>query len=276
MFFKRRLLLLLFLLGSFLFLLHSSWKDSWPVAGYIDRFLVRVYQPVASGLSSVSSFFKKGVSGYFFLVGVSKENSLLKEQLAALDQKILFLNEELKRIHQSQDTDRLTSSLGDFIAADVISFDPLALSKTIWISAGYDKGVKVNQPVVASLGLVGRVVKVFPQTAQVLLLIDSRFSVDVLDENTRVKALVSGLGDTVELKRYPFLSQMEYLNLGDEIHPGDLLMTSGLSPIYPKGIPVGTVMDIKKGDNDLFQTALVLPKVDMGKLEQVRVLKTPQ
>lgn len=240
---------------------------------YLDRGLVFVYTPIQKTMDKLTGFVSDTWSRYINLVGVKRENKRLREQLELQDLYILSLKERLK-IHDRENlTKQKVQRRGwEGIPARVIAFDPYARSHTLWISAGSEQGVELDLPVITLEGLVGRVVKVFDQSSQVLLLVDSRFSVDVIDESTRVRALVVGSGRGAEVKRYPYLTHLEFLKLGDAIREGDLLITSGFSDLYPKGIPVGNVIRIQKDEGDLFQTSLVLPVVDFTKLDQAMVL----
>ncbi len=277
MFFKRRLFLLVVLVLLFILLLYLRENQSWgqhSPFSVVHRLLSSVYTPVHEGIDLIKDFFSDTWSGYLALVGVQAENKILKEELAKKKLLVISLKERLKFAEGKKDLQEEIELHGwQGVTCNVIAFDPFALSKTVWISCGANEGVRIDQPVMTLEGLAGRIVTVGPDSSQVLLLIDSRFAVDVIDEESRVRVLAVGLGDTVHLKRYPYLSQLEYLNLGAEIHPGDLLITSGLSPLYPAGIPVGNVIDVEKGEEEVFQRAAILPLVDFTKLEQVMVIK---
>lgn len=277
MFFKRRLVLLVILILLFVVLLYlrqnRSFGQSAPF-GFVHRLLSSVYTPLHEGIDLIKDFFADTWSGYVALVGVQLENTQLKEDLAFKNLLIVSLKERLKFAEGKKDLEEEIELLGwQGVTCDVIASDPFALSKTVWISCGANQGIRIDQPVMAREGLAGRIVKVMPASAQVLLLIDSRFAVDVIDERTRVRALAVGLGENINLQRYPHLTHLEYLNLGAEIQAGDLLITSGLSPLYPPGIPVGNVMDGKATEEEVFQIAAVLPLVDFTKLEQVMVIQ---
>lgn len=284
--FKRRVVLVGVLVVLFIFLINLSTGNfffSFPRFSLVDRVVVNLFQPLQGGIRKATISLGRLWTNYVGLVGLKKEFDQIKDELAYEKLVNLSLKERLRTLQEVNKFGSVTLDLpASFdqlatVKARVISFDPMAISKTLWISAGEKNGVKVDQPVMGLEGLVGRIVRVFPTKALVLLLIDSRFAVDVIDESTRIRAMVVGLGGDVELKRYPFLTHLEYLNLGDEINPGDLLLTSGLSDLYPKGLPVGNVIQVEKGEGTLgsktlFQTAVVLPSVDFTKLEEVMII----
>ena len=272
---KRRaaLALLLILLFIVLLNLRQGQPKEFSAVRFIDRIIVSLYTPSQGIIDGVVDFVENGWSSYFALLGVKKENRLLKEEIRLRELQILSLRERLR----SQDREDHLSLQADLfgwkrVLARVIGYDPYARSQTMWLSAGSKQGVKVDHPVLTLEGLAGRIVRGVSENSQVLLLVDPTFAVDVIDEATRVRALVVGSGKGAELKRYPFLTHLEFLNLGDEIHRGDLLMTSGFGELYPSGIPVGNIIDVERKENDLFWSSAVLPVVDFSKLEQVMIL----
>ncbi|MBI4412068.1 MAG: rod shape-determining protein MreC [Deltaproteobacteria bacterium] len=272
---KRRagLAVLLILLFIILLNLRQDGSRKFPPVHFIDRIIVSLYTPVQGIIDNTVDFIGNGWSGYFALVGVKKENQRLKDEIGLRELELLSLKERLRAQDREDYLAQKAGILGwEGVSARVIGYDPYAQSQTIWLSVGSSRGVAMDQPVLTVEGLVGRIVKVFPTSSQVLLLVDPHFSVDVIDEATRVRALVVGSGRGTELKRYPFLTHLEFLSLGDEIRKGDLLITSGFGEIYPAGIPVGKIIDVEQKENALFKSSGVLPLADFGKLEQVMIL----
>lgn len=264
------LILLLFVLIQ---LRQDKFPFSLPEGSFVDGIFVSVVTPVQEVIDLFSDYIGDTWSAYFSLVGVKRENKKLKEELALKNLYLLSLKERLKLKERTEYLKQKVHLLGwEGVTARVIGYDPYARSQTLWISVGSSQGVQIDQPVITLEGLVGRIVKVFKNDSQVLLLVDSRFSVDVIDEATRVRALVVGSDRQAELKRYPYLTHLEFLKLGDAVNEGDLLITSGFSDLYPPSIPVGNVIKIAKKEDELFQTSVVLPLVDFSTLEQVIVI----
>lgn len=273
---KRRFVLAIFLVVLLVALLHLQQKrphlDS-PRTSFVDKALVYVYSPIQVVWFRVKTMVKNSWKEYFMLVDLRKKNRFLEEEIQRQSLLIHSLKARLRMMQEEVSTRKQLSGIGfDGISAKVIGYDPYARSQTIWLSVGSEEGAQVDQPVISTKGLVGRLIKVFPQTSQALLMIDPHFAVDVIDESTRVRALVAGTGTEVELKRYPLLSHVEFLNLGDELRPGDLLITSGLGGLYPSGIPVGNLVEFKKDEEPPMVSSPVLPAVDFSKLEQVMIL----
>ncbi len=275
-FLRRRLLFFTLLIFLFVILVYRERhhaNSSSVETSFFDKGILFIYHPINRWMSRVEHFFNDGWHHYFELVGVTKENENLQKELSEKELKLLFLQEQLRSCIVENKLELKGDGLGlKGVNASIIAFDPYAISKTAWISAGSRDGIKANQPVMTEEGLVGRILKVGETSAQILLLNDTRFAVDVVDVTTRVRALVVGFNNRTNLKRYPILTRLEYLNLGDEIHEGDLLVTSGLGSLYPKGIPVGNIATVKTDKDSLFQSAAVIPSVDFSKVDLVFVV----
>jgi rod shape-determining protein MreC len=159
------------------------------------------------------------------------------------------------------------------ITAPVIARDPSGVLKTIVIGAGTDQGLRVDQVVLAEQGVVGRVSEAGSNYAKVLLVTDSSSSVSALVQTSRASGIVRGqYGDTLV---------MEWILQSDPVKPGDIVVTAGLGignelrSLYPKGLVIGTVVDVTKAEVSAYQRAVVAPAVDLRKLENVLVISDP-
>jgi len=148
------------------------------------------------------------------------------------------------------------------VAAEVIAASIGAGSDAIFIDKGRDAGLVPDLPVITPEGVVGKVIAVFPFTSQVLLLTDTDSGVAVLLEHSRIQGVVKGAGRN--------LCQLHYVMNEEEVPVGEAVVTSGLDRIYPKGLPVGTVIQIAEGN--IYKTILVKPSVALNRLEHVLVL----
>ena len=156
------------------------------------------------------------------------------------------------------------------ITAPVIARDPSGVLKSIVIGAGTDQGVRVDEVVLSEQGVVGRVSEVGSNYAKVLLVTDSASSVSALVQTNRASGIVRGqYGDTLV---------MEWILQSDPVKPGDVIVTAGLGlgtelrSLYPKGLVIGTVVDVTKAEVSAYQRAVVAPAVDLRKLENVLVI----
>ena len=156
------------------------------------------------------------------------------------------------------------------ITAPVIARDPSGVLKTIVIGAGTDQGVRVDQVVLSEQGVVGRVGEAGSNYAKIILVTDSSSSVSALVQTSRASGIVRGqYGDTLV---------MEWILQSDPVKRGDVIVTAGLGlgnelrSLYPKGLVIGTVVDVTKAEVSAYQRAVVAPAVDLRKLENVLVI----
>ncbi|MFM8551002.1 MAG: rod shape-determining protein MreC, partial [Nitrospiraceae bacterium] len=132
------------------------------------------------------------------------------------------------------------------------------------LDKGARDGVKIEMGVMATDGAVGRVVKVTPYTAMVLLISDPNNAVTGLIQRTRDEGIVEGTADG--------RARMKYIPLLATLQGGDVVVTSGLAGGFPRGIPLGTITKVDKSEGELFQSAEIVPDVDLRKLEEVLVI----
>ncbi len=154
------------------------------------------------------------------------------------------------------------------VVGQVIGSDPNNFLYTLFIDVGANDGVAKDMPVVTHRGLVGRIIQVGPNSAQVLLIIDPASSVNALMQNSRVQGIINGnLGGTLMMERIP---------QGKTVSPGDLVLTSGLGGEFPDKLVIGQITEVFQRDLDLFQTARVRSTVDFGDLNTVLVITSFQ
>ncbi len=202
---------------------------------------------------------------YVSLVGLVEENKKLTKTISELEAELLFYKEGYSETQRLRKLLALKESLGySFIAARVIAREQGALSKTIIIDKGSFDGLKSGMPVIAPPGLVGRVVHVSWNVAKVLLIIDENSNVDVLLDRTRVQGIFSGAG----LRG----GKLKYIIKNQDVVSSDIVISSGMGGVFPKGLFVGQVRDVEKPDTELFLNISVTPYIDFSKLEEVLVL----
>lgn len=151
-----------------------------------------------------------------------------------------------------------------FLPARIIAWDPVSVVRSITIDRGRQDGIRTGMVVVTPLGLVGRVQRVTPGTAVVLLITDAGSSVSALVEGSRARGLVEG-------QREPVLI-MRYIERDREVKSGDIVITSTLGGSFPEGLPIGQIVDVTGNDTSKFKEARLLPVVDFNRLEDVLVL----
>ena len=120
-------------------------------------------------------------------------------------------------------------------------------------------------PVVNALGVVGRVVSVSEDYAKVLLIIDQNSALDCLLQRTRARGMVKGISAEI--------CRLDYVVKSVDVAIGDMVVTSGLGGVFPKGLPVGKVIGVKDVSGSLFKQIDLQPLVDFAKLEEVLIIQ---
>jgi rod shape-determining protein MreC len=139
------------------------------------------------------------------------------------------------------------------------------------LNVGLKDGIKVDMPVVTGDGLVGRVVDCGSNFCRVMAIIDSASGVDAIVERTRDNGTVTGTVSTGDETKLLTLSN---LPLDAELVPGDTVITSGLSGVFPKGIPIGEVTEVSSSSDGMSNEAVITPWVDFEHIEEVLVITT--
>jgi rod shape-determining protein MreC len=152
------------------------------------------------------------------------------------------------------------------ISARVIGASAGTASRTIEIDRGERDGIRRNFAVITPDGAVGKVIETFNDTAQVLLLTDKEGGAGAMILGTRTQSPVGGNGE-------PYLL-MKYVANDDTVNIGEQVVTSGMDKIFPRDIPVGTVMEVKAGNP--FKQIRVKPAAHLDRLEEVIVLLTQE
>jgi rod shape-determining protein MreC len=191
------------------------------------------------------------------------------DRLRSLDVQVKRLETENEDLRQLLEM-RRRSSIGNLVSAQVIARDPLALIQALVIDRGTNDGLVANMPVITYQGVAGRVIEVSPTTAKVLLVADvnSAVSVDVDGADSHTSGVVRGTGDGRLL--------LQYVPREDALHLGDPVTTSGIGGIFPPGLLVGTVDQVRSADVGVFQEALVQPAVRLKDMERIYVVLTRQ
>ena len=233
-----------------------------------SRVIVSLFSPFQKIVSGSIGFAEGVWRNYFELVSVSRENDQLRKQLNIVENKLIdakeieLANNRLRNLLNFQKSTNL-----NMLASEVIAKDPSAMFKTVMIDKGATSGLTVGLPVVLPEGIVGQVIEVAKNYAKVLLVTDSNSSVDVLVQRTRARGVVKGstFGDC----------RLVYVLRKHEVNKEDILISSGLDGVYPKGLRLGYVRDVYKKSSGIFQEVAVRPYVDFEKIEEVLVLLNP-
>lgn len=208
------------------------------------------------------------VDRYVWLVGLREENDRLRAHV----QRLTLANAGLRE--EAAQSGRLRGLLGfapprgwSRVGARVVSHEmgPMGVLETITIDRGSRHGLAEDQPVLVPGGVVGSVLKPGLSGGVVMLITDPNSRVAVLGDASRTTGVLAGRGPGT-------LLTVEYVPLNAPLAEGELLVTSGLGSIFPKGIPAARVVSITRDDTSLFQRVLAEPLVPLRDLEEVLVL----
>jgi rod shape-determining protein MreC len=231
-----------------------------------ERTVMTIFSPVPKGVNWIGGTASDMYHGYLDMRRAVNENVELRRKVASLTGENL-------RLRQSEgDMRRLRSLLGyseqfsvETTMAQTIMIDTSSRFKSIIIDRGSRDGVEVNDAIVNANGLLGRVVLTTNDMAKVQLLTDANSAIGTLLERTRRQGVVRGNGTaTLDLLDIPSLA---------DVSVGDQVLTAGIDGIYPKGIPLGTVVKAEPGSS-LFKTITVKPAVEFGTIEEVIIIHT--
>lgn len=199
---------------------------------------------------------------------VHQQNQMLRSEVEQLRMQNVKANE------YAAENIRLRELLGytqsatqfDFVTASVIGRETATWTRMIVINRGTQHGVQKNMAVVTARGLVGTVTEAGPVSSKVQLILDPRAAAGTLVQRSRVVGVVKGTPDDAMHPR------MVNVPRGQDMAVGDIVVTSGLGGIYPKGIMVGTVSAVKNDGGGLLHYAEIEPAVDFQRLEDVAVI----
>ncbi len=203
---------------------------------------------------------------------VRSENMVLRAEAERLRVQALQVeetrseNDRLRRLLALRERLPLTTLSGEVVGRDAGGW-----VRALTVNLGRNTGVARQVPVIVPEGLVGRVVQVRAGTSVVQLLNDPASTVGAVVQRTRTPGLVEGdPGGEVRLK---FMARD-----GANVAAGDLVVTSGLGNLFPKGVPIGRVVKIEDKGSALFHFAVLTPAVDFARVEEVLLLtgQTPQ
>jgi rod shape-determining protein MreC len=236
----------------------------------LDRLLVAVSAPIQKALVWAVDGLGRLWSGYVFLVGVEDENERLRRERLQMD----LLRAERDQLAMENQRLRLLVDLRSDLespsvrGARVIAFGSSPAARSVRLDVGAADGVRTGDAVVCAEGLVGRIGRVEAHVADVQLVSDARFVLDVIIGAQRSRALLKGQGEDDRCV-------LEYVRRTDPVTVGDEVISSGLTEGVPAGLKVGTLHHLSTPSVGLFRAAEMAPAVDFGRLEEVLVLLRP-
>jgi len=249
----------------------SHQVDGGSGVSLLQRGVLGVLSPLQRGVAAMASAASELWRGWAFHRETYAENRRLRERLRELETQLQL------RSYRAQEAVRLRELLElqqsvplDTLAAQVVGRDGVPWFRTLTLDKGERDGVRLDAAVISATGVVGRVFAVGPRAARVQVLLDRDSGAAAIVERSRVSGVVSGQVSATDLGGEDLA--LKYVPERADVVVGDVVVTSGLDRIFPKGLVIGRVRFV--GDvTGLFRDVRVEPSARFSRLEEVLVLK---
>ena len=256
---------IILLIFSLVLFTYSARTGNGGIVGGVQGAFQTVATPVRMAGAAISApfiglgnIFENLTASHQTLSELKKENEELKARNAELveaEKSALRLQDllDLKGTYQLQAT-----------AAHVISGSADSWSSTITIDKGTTSGFAVGMPVTDTMGVVGQISQVSATTSVIRLITDENSSVSAMIQKNRVQGMLRGSADGT--------LQLTLVGIDQDVSVGDMVVTSGLGGVYPKGLPLGTVISVEKPEGSVYYKIIVDPIAHSKTLEEVLVI----
>ena len=240
-------------------------------ANGISSSVSTVVSPLQKIVYNINSRVKETVDFFLNFSEVKLENEQLKQKNAELANELIeyeSLKDEVERLREALNFTESRSNY-NYLGVNIIGYSGSSLSDGYIIDKGSNDGIAKNMVVVSYKGLVGKVTKVSSNFAVVQSILNENIAVAVMDQQTRdATGVLQGLSD----KKDTNMTVVYNLPIDSDVKEGDIIITSGLGKIYPKEIPVGTVVSVQEDNVKVMKSAVVEPFVNFNKLEELFVV----
>ena len=240
-------------------------------ANGISSSVSTVVSPLQKIVYNINSRVKETVDFFLNFSEVKLENEQLKQKNAELANELIeyeSLKDEVERLREALNFTESRSNY-NYVGVNIIGYSGSSLSDGYIIDKGSNDGIAKNMVVVSYKSLVGKVTKVSSNFAVVQSILNENIAVAVMDQQTRdATGVLQGLSD----KKDTNMTVVYNLPIDSDVKEGDIIITSGLGKIYPKEIPVGTVVSVQEDNVKVMKSAVVEPFVNFNKLEELFVV----
>ncbi len=237
---------------------------------YVENALGNILSPVQKNLTAISYYFSEKTYPIRHVFALSEENEKLKEELLATRKELIaqtMLKEELEDLKTLRKANNYSRrySYDNAVVAEIVSRDPNNFYSMFVVNAGLSKGIVKNSMVFDANGLIGQVYECGDDWAKVLTITDSKGGVSfrVLDSEKDYNGVVYGTGES-ELEGFLY-------DYDSEVKVGDKLITSGVG-VYPRGVVIGEVSEIKDISVGLLPELKVTPYVNFKRINRVSII----
>lgn len=234
-------------------------------ANVLERCVLTLVSPLMRPVAGVGRFCADVWNGYINLVDVQQDNLRLTREIKELNTKLVAQNEavlENRRLVRLLEVKEMLPA--STLTASVVGEDLSTWFRTLIINRGSSSGLREGMAVVAADGIVGQVIKVAPESSRVLLLTDHSSGISATIQRSRARGVVKGKGEG--------LCSLEFTTREEDVKVGDQVVASGIGGVFMKGLPIGEVTMVKRGEYGIFQTVTIRPAVNSDHLEEVLVI----
>lgn len=243
-----------------------SYSVRWSTeTGVARRVVLEILAPLQSLINESAESLTGLWKRYLLLIRLEEENRSLKKEVA------LLRNQAVQYREGYEEAQRLKKLLAlddpvfrRTVAARIVDRPPVSLFNTITIGKGTVHGLKAGLPVLTDRGVVGRIMEATWHFSRVLLLVDGSSNIDAMIQRSRTRGILQGHRSTG--------CRMKYVPKTEQVKVGDMVLSSGLGGTIPKGLILGVVTSVDRGNGGLFQRIDVTPAVHLRDSEEVIVL----
>ncbi len=233
--------------------------------GSLQKAALELVGPAQVAVSRTGNYCRNVWQDYKALWNVREDNKRLQEELRRYKaltsdyREAVATNLRLRKLLEFKE-----SLPPPTLTAEIIGKDPSLWFRTVTVNRGSSDGVRKGMPAVTVEGIVGQVLDTSPHYAKILLATDPNSAIDVLIQKTRVHGILNGNGNNAY--------QLQYVLKKSDIKKGDMVVTSELGGVFPKGLPVGAVSSVIRSRRGMFQRIEVEPVVDFSMLENLIII----
>jgi rod shape-determining protein MreC len=225
---------------------------------------IRTITPLEKAIVHSQQWIGDSWRNYIYVRGLRDQNEKLQDENAQLRMDQVRMVQDASQAQRLQALLRFKEQfISETVPAQVIGTSGSEQSRLLFIDKGSSDGIKTDMAVITPTGAVGKIVRVFPGAAQVLEINDQTSGVGVILEKSRLQGILKGTpsGDVM----------LRYVMSDEKVEVGEQVLTSGGDRIFPKGLPIGTVVSVNPG-SDLFLNIRVKPAARLGRVEEVLVI----
>ena len=253
----------LLILASLIMLSYSARQTS--DTGFLRKLVLEAARPVKSLKHGIFRALTEKWDRYLFLVGLEEENRRLLKEKHRIENELIRYREghlEALRLQKALKVGERTNTSP--VVAEVIDREQSPIFRSILIDKGTAHGLKVGLPVLSDQGVAGRITECAWHVSRVMLIVDENSRIPALLQQSRAQGILQGAGAAG--------CRLKYIPKEEAVAVGDVVVSSGLGGIFPKGIILGVVAAADKMESGLFQSITVRPSVDFSKLEEAVIL----